>query len=349
MPTTPKNQPQSNKKQKASIGAVLVEAFSQALKNARFNGIPLIAGIVAAVIIKIVILIQPGIPEIIKQATLEDAIVLLGSALLIIFIIIINYLNNSQSKFEEDLKELVRETERNALLKQKEAMEEIANLEDIKKEHTDTEYNEQESLSVEKELSKAYAKFIEDNKYVKKIKLNKRKLKSSFAFQKIDDAVERLKKEIEQLSRRANINLAIGSTITIAALVSLSYFIVHENFNSSDIKLALFHFLPRLSLVIFIEFFSFFFLKIYRANLQEIKYYQNELTNIEIKAVAIKMTVKHGSKDDVSVLVKDMSLIERNFKLQKGESTVDLERNKAETHDLKEVLKALIGAYKKDK
>jgi undecaprenyl pyrophosphate synthase len=110
------------------------------------------------------------------------------------------------------------------------------------------------------------------------------------------------------------------------------------------------HFIPRLSLVIFIEFFSFFFLKLYRNSLHEIKYYQNELTNLEVKSTAITFAVNYGKVEDISLIIKDISSTERNFKLQKDESTVELERNKAETHDLKEILKVVLGTVaKKDK
>ncbi|GAB3639147.1 hypothetical protein GCM10027422_47380 [Hymenobacter arcticus] len=349
MPTTPENQPQSAKKKLETSSVFLIKTLSQALKDTKFNGIPLLAIIILAAFIKIFTLIKPGIPDILKQAKLEDILVLAGSVLITIFILIVNYLDNNQSKFDEKVKELIRETEQAVVSRQNEAIKAISNLKGIKNEYTHATIEEKESVLIEEELIKIYEKFIKDESYNDKIKSIKKKAKANVSYQKIDDAIERLKKEIEQLSRRANINLGIGSTVTIAALSSLSYFIVHENFNSPDIKLALFHFVPRLSLVIFIEFFSFFFLKLYRANLHEIKYYQNELTNLEVKAVAIELAVKNGSKDDVSILIKDMSLVERNFKLQKGESTVELERSKAETHDLKEVLKVLIGTYKKDK
>jgi hypothetical protein len=164
-----------------------------------------------------------------------------------------------------------------------------------------------------------------------------------------DISVARLRAEIEQLSKRANTNLAIGSTVTIAALASLSYFIVSEDFDSASIQKVLLHFLPRLSLVVFIEFFSFFFLKLYRSSLHEIKYYQNELTNIELKGVAISFAISYGNEDDISIVVKEMLGTERNFKLQKGESTVELEKNKVENRDLKEVLNAVLGIYKKGK
>jgi hypothetical protein len=164
-----------------------------------------------------------------------------------------------------------------------------------------------------------------------------------------DNSINRLRAEIEVLTGRANLNLVIGSTVAIAALFLLGYFVIKENFSSVDMVSVAIHFLPRLSLVVFIEFFSFFFLKLYGTSLHEIKYYQNELTNLELKGVSVVFAANYGSEADISNTIKELLATERNFKLQKGESTVELERTKFQTHDLKEILKAMAGASQKKK
>jgi len=166
---------------------------------------------------------------------------------------------------------------------------------------------------------------------------------------RFETSIGRLNREIGLLTKRANINLMIGSIITITALVLLGYFVVTENFNSDDIFKVSLHFLPRLSLVIFIEFFSFFFLKLYRTSLSEIKYYQNELTNIESQQMAIFTATNFGNSSDLSIVINDLSKVERNFKLQKGESTVELEKNKIEMTNLKDTLKTVLNSIPKGK
>ena len=42
-------------------------------------------------------------------------------------------------------------------------------------------------------------------------------------------------------------------------------------------------------MAIFIEVFSFFFLKLYKSGLADILYYQNELTNLESKFLALEL------------------------------------------------------------
>ena len=162
-------------------------------------------------------------------------------------------------------------------------------------------------------------------------------------------SILRLNREIELLTKKANFNLLIGSFITVIALVFLGYFVVKEDFNSIEIINVTLHFISRLSLVIFIELFSFFFLKLYRTSLSEIKYYQNELTNVELQQVAIFTAINFGNSENLSLIIKELSTVERNFKLQKGESTVELEKNKIEISNLKDTLKTVINAIPKRK
>lgn len=77
----------------------------------------------------------------------------------------------------------------------------------------------------------------------------------------------RITRELFGLKVRSNWNLAIGSTISVIALIVLGVFINSENFNDSDYLKVLVHFLPRLSLVLFIEIFALFFLRLYKLEL----------------------------------------------------------------------------------
>jgi hypothetical protein len=88
-----------------------------------------------------------------------------------------------------------------------------------------------------------------------------------------DRISKRLLNEIKDLRLTSFRNLGIGSFVTVIALTSLIYFVLNEKFNIDDKMSIVIHFLPRLSLAIFIELFAFFFLKLYRTNLNEIKYY----------------------------------------------------------------------------
>ena len=103
-----------------------------------------------------------------------------------------------------------------------------------------------------------------------------------------DETKRRLERELEALSRRSNINLVIGVLTTLMAVGLLAYIALSSTVDKTDLTSVLLFFLPRLSVVIFIEIFSFFFLRLYKSGLQDIKYYQNELTTVETSYIALQ-------------------------------------------------------------
>lgn len=102
-----------------------------------------------------------------------------------------------------------------------------------------------------------------------------------------DSASARLQQEIGSLTRRANVNLLIGVATTVVAVGLLVYMVVGAVPPFTSWTELLSHYIPRLSTVIFIEVFSFFFLRLYRASLAEVKSYQNELTTLDSRRVAL--------------------------------------------------------------
>jgi hypothetical protein len=93
--------------------------------------------------------------------------------------------------------------------------------------------------------------------------------------------------------------------------------------------------IPRLA--VFIEIFSLFFLRLYRAGLDEIKFFQNELTNVETKYAALESALASKNADLTERVIGLLAETERNFLLRKGESTVELERAKIDNGIAKQV------------
>ncbi len=143
----------------------------------------------------------------------------------------------------------------------------------------------------------------------------------------------RLKQEIEELGRRANLNLVIGSTISILGMFILAYFIyiTNDDFkaNMDPIYLSL-KFGARLSLVIFMQVFAYFFLRLYRYSIFEIKYFQNEMTNIELWILALQVSSRSKDEKVGAQILAELIKVERNFRLKKGETTVALLREEIE-------------------
>jgi hypothetical protein len=97
----------------------------------------------------------------------------------------------------------------------------------------------------------------------------------------------RLQREIAALSRRGNLNLTIGVITTGFAVGLLAYMVMNEEEVPGDLAAVISHYIPRISTVSFIEVFSYFFLRLYRASLAEIKFYQNELTALASQQIAL--------------------------------------------------------------
>lgn len=159
------------------------------------------------------------------------------------------------------------------------------------------------------------------------------------SFKKIE---ERLEKEIKAVGKRANLNLIIGSVIAIIGWVLLYLFVS----DVSDLELEgwqlLNAFLPRLSIIIIIEMFSYFFLKLYRESMDRIRYYQNELTNIETKKTAILVAcMLENDNEHKKSLIENLISVERNVFLKKGETTIELEKIRMDNSFSKSVIKSI--------
>ncbi|WP_160112237.1 hypothetical protein [Aquimarina sp. AU58] len=144
----------------------------------------------------------------------------------------------------------------------------------------------------------------------------------------IEDLEERIFYEISNLRRNANLNLGIGIAATVVAVISLGYVILTQEIQDVYYDKFLMNFIPRLSLVLFIELFAFFFLKQYKSNLEDIKYYNNEKTNIDFRILAIKIAETLEDKTMHDQIINSFISIDRNFKLDKDQSTIQLEKMK---------------------
>ncbi|NKB87060.1 MAG: hypothetical protein GKS06_02410 [Acidobacteria bacterium] len=170
----------------------------------------------------------------------------------------------------------------------------------------------------------------------------------------IDDRIgqmrDRLVDEIEALRRRGNLNLILGTLATSAALAITLWYVTNTDLGSVEITLAGIsaYYLPRVSVAIFVQVFAFFFLRLYRYSLTEIKYFQNELTNVEARWVALRASVEQDEETRREV-VRSLATTERNFVLKKGETTVPHGPavDPGETKGIIEAISGLITSAKK--
>lgn len=190
-------------------------------------------------------------------------------------------------------------------------------------------------------------------------------LKDSLGFEKLvqssKDIVMRLRREIADLRLRSNINLLIGMSITAGGLYllwstvsmvdasELLKQLASEGVDSNDkfFKNLILPIVPRILLVIFIEVFAYFFLRLYRDGLSEIKYFQNELTNVESKLAAVEFSYITNNPDGLKMAIEALSKTERNFVLEKGQTTVELEKAKSESELTRNVIKTIPIMFRK--
>jgi molybdopterin converting factor small subunit len=141
------------------------------------------------------------------------------------------------------------------------------------------------------------------------------------------DTRYRLEQELQALTKRGNLNLTLGIFTTMVGIVFLGYAVFNPPAVLTAPELFL-YFAPRVSLVVLIEVFAYFFLRLYKQSLGEIKFFQNEMTNIEAKYLALQVVLRADDPALYSKIVEALAETERNFILAKGQTTVELERER---------------------
>jgi len=277
---------------------------------------------------------------------IDTIVILVG---LLIFFIVMAYLQSGEEEkiAVHDIYELKR-------LEKKidSTIEEIKTIES-KNTFTDDEKNTLKTNIIDKVQTETIKAIFDEN-------LNKlteisglETIKNSFHF-----SIKRINEEIRKLNLRANISLTIGMIISFLGIYML--FISIDMFNSESFltyshqgerikkdSIEIFiQMLPRLSFVFIIELFAYFFLQLYKTGLDEIKYFQNELTNIESKLIAVEVAYITKNDESMKEALKVLVETERNFILKKGESTIELKREKIESNNIKDVLKEISSFLK---
>jgi hypothetical protein len=160
------------------------------------------------------------------------------------------------------------------------------------------------------------------------------------------DTRSRLQAQVTTLGSRANVNLAIGIVATITGLAVMGFAVYAKPDTPLTTEGLLSYLIPRVSLAVFVEIFAFFFLRLYRATLEEMKYVHNELSNAEARFAAASAGLAGKDARIQARLLTALVKTERNFVLEKGATTVELERARLEAKPY-EVLARALGAAPK--
>lgn len=196
----------------------------------------------------------------------------------------------------------------------------------------------QENLSTEKNNIEEKLQSKSDEHVVDDLALNKMTLL-------IKVMTSRLNEAISQLSKRGDIYIVIGSGLTIiAGYILYTSMVDYLSLNvageeASILDLSMYDLIlmgVKISVVLFVEVFAFYYLRLYREIVKDVKYYQNEITNIEVRLLALYAIDNFEHSEALSGLVGELSKVERNFLIDKKHTTIDLEKSK---HD-----SSMIGA-----
>lgn len=159
------------------------------------------------------------------------------------------------------------------------------------------------------------------------------------------ESVQRINIEKDSLSRRGNLNLLIGMFLSISGIVVLGIsvfnFVSVGDFNDVITKM-----IPRFLFVVLIEVFAYFFLNLYRKSLEDIKYYQNELTNLEAKYLSLQTSLAINNYKLINSVVEQLVKTERNFILEKDQSTIELEKERINSNNTNNNLQVLKDIFK---
>lgn len=168
------------------------------------------------------------------------------------------------------------------------------------------------------------------------------------SFQRV---ISRLYSAADSVGRGTTINLIAGVSACFFGLVALAVFIVvFEPAPTENWQEILARSLPRFSLVAILELLGFFFLGLYKLGTTEQKYFQNEITNVQLWAAAYLHAMRDGDKEIGKDIIKKVLSTERNFVLKKGERTAvsaePVEESGLSASDIKDLL-ALVKKPKK--
>ncbi|MFK7044790.1 hypothetical protein ABB083_00360 [Acinetobacter baumannii] len=165
-------------------------------------------------------------------------------------------------------------------------------------------------------------------------------------FQNKVSAIEnRVKGEINRLSKSAIINLSLGMMLSVGGLWYLGYYVVDVQ-KFITIEEMFVNTFPKTIFVLLIEVFAYFFLKLYKQNLDDIKYYQNELTNIESKNLALQIAKQSNNYKLITICIEEFLSTERNFILEKDQSTIEIEKERINSNNTNNTLQVLKDIFK---
>ena len=151
----------------------------------------------------------------------------------------------------------------------------------------------------------------------------------------------RIRSELQDVQRRGQLNLTIGSVFAVVGILFLGLSIALDLFSGASLSVN--NIVPRMSFVVVVELFAYFFLRLYGATMNEIRFFQNELTNVESKYVALRTAMDLSDKKTTNKVISEFAQTERNYVPQKVQA-IGSQRSKKEQETLASLIEAFLTA-----
>jgi hypothetical protein len=137
-------------------------------------------------------------------------------------------------------------------------------------------------------------------------------------------SIEALAEQISKQRNNANINMLIGGILATLGIIVMGaiIYLYYTQKGESDLLSFFTLFIPWLSFVILIETVAFFFLTLYKEDRNMIRYFRNEITNLDAKYLALEAALRFDDKTSLSNILAVLAGTERNFTIKKGEKMV---------------------------
>jgi len=178
--------------------------------------------------------------------------------------------------------------------------------------------------------------------------------------QRIDPIEEQLSTSFQRSNslaaatlRRSNVHLLLGASVGLTGLLFF-YFMTGPKFlppvaaaSWPGIIANVANALPRVTILVFVELMAAFFLKQYRAAMEEFRYYEEVLRNRE--AALIAYFAASAAMPNQGVLALSMELLQRTTfgVLKQGETTAVVETARLSENEVTALISAVSGAVER--
>lgn len=152
-------------------------------------------------------------------------------------------------------------------------------------------------------------------------------------------SIASLEDYITNLKAQNKWKLIIGGMSFFIGLIILVYFIVTKETADNDF---INYFISRLTIVFLVEYFSYYFLSMYRDGLNEVKYFQNELTTQSNKLKALEYINNKDINEHAKIIITELMCNDRNL------SNGFFNNSKVNKKDIINMLKEIIRCFRKN-